>query len=163
MLSQLLDPVRSCSTLWALGVVWLLSYNSSILFDAVVCNSSQARPKMTMKMRTTIEILTPHAQHYGNFLQNFWAYCSRHGRVCGKVSFYGEHFFTWLYRAGYGGPFWREQPWSVVNFHFCPVDEAVIAPSWCGLSVSLLSTGQKWKLRSLDRGFGDFRGFTKRP
>ena len=30
-----------------------------------------------------------------------------------------------------------------VNFHFCPVDEAVIASSWCGLSVSLLSTAQK--------------------
>ena len=113
-------------------------------------------------MRTTIEILTPHAQQYGNSLQNFWAYCSRHDRVFGKVSFYGEHFFTWLYRAGYGGPYGREQPRSIVNFYFCPVDEAVIAPSWCGLSVSLLSTGQKWKFRSLDRGFGDFRGCTKR-
>ena len=43
-------------------------------------------------MRTTIEILTPHAQHYDNFLQNFSVYDSRHDKVCGKVSFYGEHF-----------------------------------------------------------------------
>ena len=94
---KLLDSLcTSCSALWALGVVWLLSYNSSILFDPVVCNSSQARPKMTMKMRTTIEILTPHAQHYDNFLQNFWAYCSRHGRECGKAHFYGGPLFTWL-------------------------------------------------------------------
>ena len=118
---------------------------------------------MTRKMRTTIEILTPHAQHYDYFLQNFWAYCSRHGRVCGKVHFYGGHFFTWLYRAGYGGPFWREQPWSIVNFHFCRMDEAVIALSWCYLSMGLSSIRQKWKFRSLDRGFGDFRGCTKRP
>ena len=117
---------------------------------------------MTRKMRTTIEILTPHAQHYDYFLQNFWAYCSRHGRVCGKVHFYGGHFFTWLYRAGYGGPFWREQPWSIVNFHFCRMDEAAIALSWCYLSMSLSSIRQKWKFRSLDRGFGDFRGCTKR-
>ena len=32
---------------------------------------SKVRPKMTRKMRTTIEILTPHAQHYDYFLQNF--------------------------------------------------------------------------------------------
>ena len=58
-----------------------------------MCNSGQARPKMTRKMRTIIEILTPHAQHYDNFLQNLWTYCSRHDRVFVKVSFYGEQFF----------------------------------------------------------------------
>ena len=114
-------------------------------------------------MRTTIEILTPHAQQYGNFLQNFWAYCSRHDRVFGKVSFYGGHFFTWLYRAGYGGPFWREQPWSLVKLQLYLVDKVPIALSWCDLSMGLSSGRQKWKFRSLDRGFGDFRGCTKRP
>ena len=34
-----------------------------------MCNSGQARPKMTRKMRTIIEILTPHVQHYEFFLQ----------------------------------------------------------------------------------------------
>ena len=86
----------SCNAMivWHLGSVGLSANISTV--STVVCNSGQARPKMTRKMRTTIEILTPHAQHYDNFLQNFWAYCSRHDRVCGKVHFYGGHFFTWL-------------------------------------------------------------------
>ena len=113
-------------------------------------------------MRTTIEILTPHAQQYGNSLQNFWAYFSRHDRVFGKVSFYGEHFFTWLYRAGYGGPYGREQPRSVVKLQLYLVDQVPIALPWCGLSVSVLSTRFNWKLSSLDRKFVTFRGCTKR-
>ena len=113
-------------------------------------------------MRTTIEILTPHAQHYDYFLQNFWAYCSRHDRVFGKVSFYGEHFFTWLYRAGYGGPYGREQPQSVVKLQLYLVDQVPIALPWCGLPVSVLSTRFNWKLSSLDRKFVTFRQCTKR-
>ena len=50
-----------------------------------VSRTGQARPKMTRKMRTIIEILTPHVQHYEFFLQNFWAYDSRHDSICGKV------------------------------------------------------------------------------
>ena len=34
-------------------------------------NSSQVRHEMTRKMRTIIDFLTPHAQHYEFFLQNF--------------------------------------------------------------------------------------------
>ena len=71
-------------------------WSNLIQSSVTLVRFSKVRPKMTRKMRTIIEILTPHAQHYDNFLQNFWAYCSRHDRVCGKVSFYGEHFFTWL-------------------------------------------------------------------
>ena len=117
---------------------------------------------MTRKMRTIIEFLTPHVQHYEFFLQNFWAYCSRHGRVGGKAHFYGEHFFTWLYRAGYGGPVWREQPRSVVKLQLYLVDQVPIALPWCGLSVSVLSTRFNWKLSSLDQKFVIFRGCTKR-
>ena len=64
----------------------------------------------------------------------------------------------WVWKVWWSVTFWREQPWSIVNLHFCDVDEAVIAPSRCGLSVSLLSTSQKWKLRSLDRKIVIFEG-----
>ena len=113
-------------------------------------------------MRTTIEILTPHAQHYDYFLQIFWAYCSRHGRVCGKVHFYGGHFFTWLYRAGYGGPYWPEQPRSTVNLHKPSVRKILIALSRCGLTIPPSRTEGLSNFTTLDRGFGDFRRCTKR-
>ena len=57
----------------------------------------------------------------------------------------------WVWKVWWSVTFWREQPWRIVNLHFCRMDKAIIAWSWCDLSVGLLSIRQKWKLRSLDR------------
>ena len=57
----------------------------------------------------------------------------------------------WVWKVWWSVTFWREHPKGIVNLHFCLINKAIIASSWCDLSVGLLSIRQKWKLRSLDR------------
>ena len=87
----------------------------------------------------------------GIFSSNFLGIRFDSWQCMRDTSIPSKYLCSWLYLCAYRLTFWLGQLRSIVNLHFCLMDKAIIASSWCDLSVGLLSIRQKWKLRSLDR------------
>ena len=138
--------------------------NLSLKLWSNLIKSSRNHAEVALKM---MSIWVHHIQltigdsSSGIFSSNFLSIRLDSWQCMRDSSIPSKYLCSWLYLCAYRLAFWRELLRSIVNLHFCLPDKADIASSWCDLSVGLLSIRQKWKLRSLDRGFGDFRRCTK--